>query len=114
MRAVVFSQFTGFLDLIEIALDRDKFPWVRLDGSCSQKQRTKALKLFASDSNKPRIFIISLRAGGVGLNLTSANHVFMVSSCLRKWTKTEIFPRWTAGGTPRQNSRADSGSTNKY
>jgi DNA repair protein RAD5 len=79
MRAVVFSQFTSFLDLIEVALDRDKFPWVRLDGSCSQKQRGKALKLFASTSEKPRIFIISLRAGGVGLNLTSANHVFMVS-----------------------------------
>jgi DNA repair protein RAD5 len=80
MRAVVFSQFTGFLDLIEVALDRDKFPWVRLDGSCSQKQRSKALKLFASTSDRPRIFLISLRAGGVGLNLTSANHVFMVSN----------------------------------
>lgn len=72
MRAVVFSQFTGFLDLIEIALDRDKFPWVRLDGSMSEKQRTKALKLFSTNSDKPRIFIISLRAGGVGLNLTKA------------------------------------------
>jgi SNF2 family DNA or RNA helicase len=81
----VFSQFTGFLDLIEIALDRDKFPWVRLDGSMSEKQRTKALKQFSTPSEKPRVFIISLRAGGVGLNLTSANHVFMVClllSCL--------------------------------
>ena len=87
LRAVVFSQFTGFLDLIEIALDRDKFPWVRLDGSMSEKQRTKALKQFSTPSEKPRIFIISLRAGGVGLNLTSANHVFMVCfllSCLGK------------------------------
>jgi DNA repair protein RAD5 len=88
LRAVIFSQFTGFLNLIEIALDRDKFPWVRLDGSMSEKQRTKALKQFSTPSEKPRIFIISLRAGGVGLNLTSANHVFMV--CLSCFGSTVL------------------------
>jgi DNA repair protein RAD5 len=78
LHAVVFSQFTGFLDLIEIALDRDKIPWLRLDGSMSQTQRSKVLREFSSPSKSPRIFLISLRAGGVGLNLTTANYVFMV------------------------------------
>ncbi|CAG7847334.1 DNA repair protein RAD5 [Serendipita indica DSM 11827] len=77
-RAIVFSQFTGFLDLIEIALERDRFPWYRLDGSMDPKARVKALKQFSEPSDKPKVFIISLRAGGVGLNLTSANHVFMI------------------------------------
>lgn len=93
IRAVVFSQFTGFLDLIEVALDRDKFPWVRLDGSMSQKQRTKALKLFSTKSDKPRIFIISLRAGGVGLNLTSANHVFMMDCWWNAATEQQAIDR---------------------
>jgi DNA repair protein RAD5 len=69
LKAIVFSQFTGFLDLIEVVLDRDDFPWIRLDGSMSEKQRTKVLKTFATPSEHPRIFIISLRAGGVGLNV---------------------------------------------
>ncbi|KDQ12067.1 hypothetical protein BOTBODRAFT_57119 [Botryobasidium botryosum FD-172 SS1] len=78
LRAVVFSQFTKFLDLIEIVLDRERFPWCRLDGTLSQTQRTKVLEDFAQPTRKPKIFIISLKAGGVGLNLTTANHVFMM------------------------------------
>ncbi|KAG8832472.1 DNA helicase rad5 [Serendipita sp. 399] len=77
-KAVIFSQFTGFLDLIEVALDRHRFPWVRLDGSMSEKQRAGALKQFATPSKREKLFIISLRAGGVGLNLTTANYVFMM------------------------------------
>ncbi|KZO93169.1 hypothetical protein CALVIDRAFT_486163 [Calocera viscosa TUFC12733] len=77
-RAVVFSQFTGFLDMIESVLDRDGIPWVRLDGSMSQKERTRALEEFAKPTRSPKVFLISLRAGGVGLNLTTANHVFMM------------------------------------
>ncbi|KZT62310.1 hypothetical protein CALCODRAFT_426276 [Calocera cornea HHB12733] len=77
-RAVVFSQFTGFLDMIETVLDRDDIPWVRLDGSMSQKERTRALEEFAKPTRSPKVFLISLKAGGVGLNLTTANHVFMM------------------------------------
>ncbi|KAG8759177.1 DNA helicase rad5 [Serendipita sp. 396] len=77
-KAVIFSQFTDFLDLIEVALDRHRFPWLRLDGSMSEKQRAESLKRFAIPSKREKLFIISLRAGGVGLNLTTANHVFMM------------------------------------
>ena len=41
----------------------------RLDGSMVEKQRTKALEEFAKPSRKPKVFLISLRAGGVGLNV---------------------------------------------
>lgn len=70
-RAICFSQFTGFLDLISRVLERERFPSLRLDGSMSEKQRARALEEFAKPSKKPKIFLISLRAGGVGLNVSS-------------------------------------------
>ncbi|RAH46380.1 DEAD/DEAH box helicase [Aspergillus brunneoviolaceus CBS 621.78] len=85
-KAVVFSQFTSFLDLISPQLTRAGIPHVRLDGTMPQKARAETLAQFnqtetpsASSSNpNPRVLLISLRAGGVGLNLTVANHVFMM------------------------------------
>ncbi|KAI8931945.1 hypothetical protein NX059_010846 [Plenodomus lindquistii] len=76
-KTVVFSQFTSFLDLIEPALTRDHIPFLRFDGSISQKQRAHILTEFTS-SPKPYVLLLSLRAGGVGLNLTCANKVFMM------------------------------------
>lgn len=76
-KTVVFSQFTSFLDLIEPALARDHIPFLRFDGSISQKQRAHILAEFTS-SPKPYVLLLSLRAGGVGLNLTCANKVFMM------------------------------------
>ncbi|KAG8924089.1 DNA helicase rad5 [Tulasnella sp. 417] len=79
-RAIVFSQFTRFLDLIQTVLKREGFPGYRLDGSLNQKQRTQVLQEFAEPSLQPKVFAISLKAGGVGLNLTNANYVFMMDS----------------------------------
>jgi DNA repair protein RAD5 len=76
-KTVVFSQFTSFLDLIEPALTRDHIPFLRFDGSISQKQRATILAEFTS-SPRPYVLLLSLRAGGVGLNLTCANKVFMM------------------------------------
>lgn len=76
-KAVVFSQFTAFLDLVGDALQKDNFKYLRLDGSTSQKNREAVLnELDRCDGNV--ILLISLRAGGVGLNLTAANYVFMM------------------------------------
>ncbi|KAG8950664.1 DNA helicase rad5 [Tulasnella sp. 424] len=79
-RAIVFSQFTGFLDLIRTVLRREGFAEYRLDGSLSQKQRAQVLQEFAEPTREPKVFAISLKAGGVGLNLTNANYVFMMDS----------------------------------
>ncbi|KAG8701659.1 DNA helicase rad5, partial [Ceratobasidium sp. 394] len=78
LRAIVFSQFTSFLDIIQKALARDGFESLRLDGTMSQQQRSRSLQTFKSPDPTPKIFCISLRAGGVGLNLTQAQHVFMM------------------------------------
>ncbi|THG99879.1 hypothetical protein EW026_g2563 [Hermanssonia centrifuga] len=77
-RAVVFSQFTTYLDLIQTALERERFEWYRFDGSMDIKKRSEAVSRFKSPSTEPKVLIVSLKAGGVGLNLTNANHVFMM------------------------------------
>lgn len=77
VKSVVFSQFTSFLDLIEPALIRDHIPFLRFDGTLSQKTRATILAEFAA-SPKPYVLLLSLRAGGVGLNLTCARNVFMM------------------------------------
>jgi DNA repair protein RAD5 len=70
-RAVVFSQFTSFLDLIEIALQRECFKFYRYDGSMDIKKRNAAISEFSSSSRHSKILIVSLKAGGVGLNVRS-------------------------------------------
>ncbi|KAI0347968.1 hypothetical protein BDW22DRAFT_1319252 [Trametopsis cervina] len=77
-RAVVFSQFTTFLDLIQIVLERERLVWYRFDGTMDIKKRHEAVSAFKTASREPKVLIISLKAGGVGLNLTNANHVFMM------------------------------------
>lgn len=61
-RAIVFSQFTGFLDLVQTLLQREGYVQYRLDGQVPQKQRTQVLQDFAEPSNAPKIFAISLKA----------------------------------------------------
>eukprot|EP00181_Compsopogon_caeruleus_P002274 CAMPEP_0184681504 /NCGR_PEP_ID=MMETSP0312-20130426/4497_1 /TAXON_ID=31354 /ORGANISM="Compsopogon coeruleus, Strain SAG 36.94" /LENGTH=1081 /DNA_ID=CAMNT_0027132403 /DNA_START=149 /DNA_END=3394 /DNA_ORIENTATION=- len=78
-KVVVFSQWTGCLDLVEVALTRSSHTFLRLDGSMSQKDRSRTLTEFRKDElDGPQILLVSLKAGGVGLNLTIANHVFMI------------------------------------
>ncbi|PFH49678.1 hypothetical protein AMATHDRAFT_147130 [Amanita thiersii Skay4041] len=77
-KSIVFSQFTSFIDLIEIALKREGFEYLRFDGTMDLKKRSAAVAAFKAVTMKPIIFLVSLKAGGVGLNLTAANHVFMM------------------------------------
>jgi DNA repair protein RAD5 len=76
-KSVVFSQFTSFLSLIEPVLTRASIPFLRLDGSMAQKARAAVLTKFG-ESKKGLVLLLSLRAGGVGLNLTMAKRVYMM------------------------------------
>lgn len=76
-KSVVFSQFTAFLDLISPELSRASIPFLRFDGAMTQKARAAVLSEFDT-SGKGIVLLLSLRAGGVGLNLTSAKRVFMM------------------------------------
>jgi superfamily II DNA or RNA helicase len=71
-RALVFSQFTAMLDIIESALEYAGISFCRLDGSTRDRQAV--VERFQNDQSIP-VFLISLKAGGVGLNLTAADVV---------------------------------------
>ncbi|HEU0033380.1 MAG TPA: DEAD/DEAH box helicase [Kofleriaceae bacterium] len=74
-RALVFSQWTSLLDLIEPHLEKASLSFVRLDGSTVD--RAGVVNEFQRDDG-PHIMLLSLKAGGTGLNLTAADHVFLV------------------------------------
>lgn len=76
-RSVVFSQWTTYLDLIEIALDANSIPYLRLDGSMSVSARTKVMHQFRTDPSIT-VILVSIKAGGQGLNFTAANYVYMM------------------------------------
>lgn len=76
-KAIVFSQFSSFLDLIHYALKKSGVHCVQLDGSMSMGARDAAIKIFTEDPSC-RVFLMSLKAGGVALNLTVASHVFLM------------------------------------
>eukprot|EP01102_Stenamoeba_stenopodia_P018745 TRINITY_DN6935_c0_g2_i1.p1 TRINITY_DN6935_c0_g2~~TRINITY_DN6935_c0_g2_i1.p1 ORF type:complete len:393 (+),score=78.42 TRINITY_DN6935_c0_g2_i1:78-1181(+) len=76
-KALVFSQFVNFLDLIEWRLKIAGFGCVKLDGRMNQVQKAAAINKFNNDSGT-YVFLISLKAGGVALNLTVANYCFLM------------------------------------
>ncbi|HEY9747583.1 MAG TPA: SNF2-related protein, partial [Allocoleopsis sp.] len=76
-RALIFTQFAEWGKLLQDHLQKQlKQEVFFLYGSTSKKQREEMVDRFQYDPQGPRIFILSLKAGGVGLNLTRANHVF--------------------------------------
>ena len=76
-KAVIFSHFTMFLDVISVALDRHNFNFVRVDGSMPIHARNQVVTAFQR-SEGIKVMLASKTAVGVGLNLTMANHVFVV------------------------------------
>jgi hypothetical protein len=73
-KVLVYSQFTSMLRLIESAIKQQGWKYVYLDGST--KNREEVVRQFQEDPQTV-IFLISLKAGGVGLNLTAADYVFL-------------------------------------
>jgi superfamily II DNA or RNA helicase len=73
-RVLIFSQFVRHLDLIATHLKKEDIPFGYLTGQT--RKRAEEINAFKTDANKP-VFLISLKAGGVGLNLTEADYVFI-------------------------------------
>ena len=74
-KALVFSQWTSLLDLIEPHLRKAAIAFTRLDGSTVDRAGVVAQ---FQDQDGPPVLLISLKAGGTGLNLTAADHVFLM------------------------------------
>ncbi|CAM8877182.1 unnamed protein product [Rhodiola kirilowii] len=79
-KGLVFSQFPSFLDLICYSLGKSGISSVQLVGSMTMSDKDSAIKKFNEDP-ACKIFLISLKAGGIALNLTVASHVFLMEPC---------------------------------
>ncbi|PCJ64605.1 MAG: helicase SNF2 [Bacteroidetes bacterium] len=76
-KVLVFSQFVSYLDILQRDIIKSKLTHFRLTGATSKEKRAKNVKEFQA-LESPAVFLISLKAGGTGLNLTSADYVFIV------------------------------------
>jgi superfamily II DNA or RNA helicase len=76
-KALVFSQFTSLLAIVRQRLDAAGTPYAYIDGGTSAKDRASAVVRF-QDEPECKLLLSSLKAGGVGLNLTAADYVFLL------------------------------------
>ncbi|KAJ3011453.1 UNVERIFIED_CONTAM: DNA repair protein rad16 [Siphonaria sp. JEL0065] len=92
MKSIVFSQFVAFLDLIHWRLSRAGFNCVKLDGRMTPQSREAVISSFMKDPNVT-IFLVSLKAGGVALNLTEASRVFILDPWWNPAVEDQAFDR---------------------
>ncbi|XP_033633463.1 transcription termination factor 2-like [Asterias rubens] len=78
MKSVVISQWTKMLDIMADHLTRAGYRFWSIRGDIPPKKRGEALEDFNSNPRGPEIMLVSLRAGGVGLNLIGGNHLFLL------------------------------------
>uniref|UniRef100_UPI0037E857EC helicase-like transcription factor n=1 Tax=Semicossyphus pulcher TaxID=241346 RepID=UPI0037E857EC len=103
IKCLVVSQFTRFLTILETPLREHGFSFVRLDGTMSQKKRTQVIQEFQSSAaDSPSIMLLSLKAGGVGLNLTAASHVFLMDPAWNPATEEQCIDRCHRLGQKRK------------
>ncbi len=76
-KVLVFSQFTSMLDLLERDLKKAKIGYQRLDGKTAVDQRQILVNQFQEEGHQTPVFLLSLKAGNAGLNLTAADYVFL-------------------------------------
>lgn len=76
-KVLVFSQFTSMLDILERELERNRIALLRLDGNTPASKRQELVERFNDVDADERIFLLSLKAGNAGLNLTAADYVFL-------------------------------------
>jgi SNF2 family DNA or RNA helicase len=79
-KALIFSQFTSTLDLIQDFLANYDYEYERIDGSVTGRSRFAAMKRFNAENSTSLVFLLTTRAGGIGLNLQSANTVIIFDS----------------------------------
>ncbi|VTJ65760.1 Hypothetical predicted protein [Marmota monax] len=94
IKSLVVSQFTTFLSLIETPLKASGFVFTRLDGSMAQKKRAESIQCFQNtEAGSPTIMLLSLKAGGVGLNLCAASRVFLMDPAWNPAAEDQCFDR---------------------
>jgi SNF2 family DNA or RNA helicase len=98
-KALVFSQFTSFLAIVRKRLDAAKINYEYLDGKTRDRQ--EKVERFQNDPDC-KLFLISLKAGGVGLNLTAAEYVFLLDPWWNPAVEAQAIDRAHRIGQTRQ------------
>jgi len=93
-KIILVSQFTSFLSMFQPLLVENGFKFVRLDGTMSHVDRTEVVDIFQKKSpSSPKVLLLSLKAGGVGLNLTAANHLLLLDPAWNPASEWQCFDR---------------------
>lgn len=92
-KALVFSQFTSMLDILERDLSANNMKYYRLDGSTQADKRQELVNKFNSEESEAKVFLLSLKAGNAGLNLTSADYVFLFDPWWNKAVEQQAIDR---------------------
>ncbi|MBK6574373.1 MAG: ATP-dependent helicase [Saprospiraceae bacterium] len=91
-KIILFSSFTKHLDLFEAWLEESKISFVSLTGETKMEQREKNVKIFQEDESV-KIFLISIKAGGTGLNLTAADYIFILDPWWNPFVEKQAIAR---------------------
>ncbi len=93
-KVIIVSQFTSLLSILQPLLNDHNFKWTRLDGSMTTRKRAEVIANFQDTSaDAPTVLLLSLRAGGVGLNLNVANHMLLLDPAWNPSTEDQCFDR---------------------
>lgn len=92
-RILIFSTMTRNLDIIEDYLDYELVKYVRIDGSAKEANRVKAIDAFNAPNSKINVFLLSTRAGGVGINLATADTVIIWDSDFNPYADLQAISR---------------------
>lgn len=92
-KLIVVSQFTSFLSALEPHLDSRGVEFMRLDGTMNNMARTKVIGTFSQPESHISVLLLSLKAGGVGLNLVSANHMLVLEPTWNPSVEDQCFDR---------------------
>jgi ATP-dependent helicase STH1/SNF2 len=79
-RILIFTQMTRLMDILEVYFEYRRIRMLRLDGTTKHEDRVDRIEAFNKENSEYTVFILSTRAGGVGLNLQSADTVIFIDS----------------------------------
>ncbi|KAF6233694.1 P-loop containing nucleoside triphosphate hydrolase protein [Scenedesmus sp. NREL 46B-D3] len=96
-KALVFSQYNSTLEWLQRRLPEEGFSFRTITGSMAQRKRARAIEAFQSDP-PTTVFLLSMRSGAVGINLTAASHVYLLEPCLNPALEEQAIGRaWRMG-----------------
>ncbi|KAK9827580.1 hypothetical protein WJX81_000554 [Elliptochloris bilobata] len=96
-KALVFTQFATTLEWLKVRLQQQGYSFCTVTGSMTQPQRAREIKAFQSDPAKT-VFLLTMRAGAVGINLTMATHVLLLEPALNPALEDQAIGRaWRMG-----------------